>query len=49
MCRLERSTKSFPLIFRYLENRGLQGELWSKCIATVAMMMYIILAQLLWR
>ncbi|CAI8048545.1 Phosphatidylinositol 4-kinase alpha [Geodia barretti] len=26
--RLETSTKNFPLVFNYLEDKGLQGELW---------------------
>ena len=28
--RLESTTESFTLVFRYLEDKGLQGELWSK-------------------
>ena len=27
-CRLENGTAFFPLIFHYLEDKGLQGELW---------------------
>ncbi len=28
--RLENDTKYFPLIFKYLEDKGLQGELWGE-------------------
>ena len=30
LSRLENDTKLFPLIFQYLEDKGLQGELWGR-------------------
>lgn len=30
--RLEKDTRSFALIFDYLEDKGLQRELWGGCL-----------------